>query len=207
MKKTILSFLYLAVFATLPSLSWSQEIIDCNNVGKEQTLVELNNIISCSFEQEEDTDVFVLSSKDVNGILLKLSPPNGSCVDISGFNPQFEVFDSSNKLIATERVSYSGDQCVVRALNFSTRENEVYSIVVSGRNRQAPSPYELEFQCISGSCISSTLVQAKQCASEFDGQQLNIPFVTVGDSSFWARLNLISSSPLEFRLNDFGPNK
>ncbi len=65
MKKTILSFLYLAVFATLPSLSWSQEIIDCNNVGKEQTLVELNNIISCSFEEEEDTDVFVLSSKDL----------------------------------------------------------------------------------------------------------------------------------------------
>ena len=201
MKKIILPLLCLALLQS--KVTYSQEYI-CNNEGKNPTSAKISDVISCSFEQEQDSDVFIISSTDASRINIRVSPPSGNCIAVSDFTPLIEVYDSSNNRVVAMG---TGGTCNIGTESFTTVENETYSIIISDNNQQTPIPYTLELQCISGPCISSSLVQAEEYTSKFDGQELSIPFVKVGNSSFWAKLKLISSSPLQFELEDAGQQK
>ncbi|MEE9336984.1 MAG: hypothetical protein V3U87_02810 [Methylococcaceae bacterium] len=198
MKRIILLLLCLAVLTS--KTSYSQEY-KCNNEGKNPTSVKVSDVISCSFEQEQDADIFLLSSTNASRINIRVSPPSGNCTGVTDFTPLIKVYNSSNEQIAARGTSGA---CNIGTESFTTIENETYSVVISDNNQQTPIAYTIELQCLSGSCISSSLVQAEEYTSKFDGQQLRIPYVDVDGSNFWANLKLISSSPVQFELTDLG---
>jgi len=201
MKKIILLLFFYAVL--MSKASYGQEY-KCNDEGKKTTTIEVSDIISCSFEQEQDSDVFVLSSTDASRVKIRVSPPSGICTGVTDFTPSIEVYNSSNERIIARGTSGT---CNIGTDSFTTMEGETYSVVISNNNQKTPIPYVLELQCISGSCVSSSLVQAEKYTSQFDGQQLSIPYVNVSGSNFWAKLKLISSSPLQFELEEAGQQK
>lgn len=123
--------------ALAPQIAYSQEY-QCDNQGKNATSVRATDVISCSFEQEQDSDVFVLASTSPGGIKVRVSPPSGNCIGVPDFTPLIEVYNSSNVRVAARGTSGT---CNIAIEEFTTVENETYSIIISLNNQQTPIDY------------------------------------------------------------------
>ncbi|HHJ39290.1 MAG: hypothetical protein AXA67_12190 [Methylothermaceae bacteria B42] len=206
MKMAISSMIWMVLLASISSSVRASDLT-CVNKGNEPTPVQIGDKVSCGFEQPNDVDVFVLSVSNESGVQIIVLPPDGSCEGIDYFDPEVEVFDSSNRLIGKD-FSLGSASCYLPSLRLFPVAGETYSIVVNSNNKQAQSgDYTVELKCISGDCISGKLVNAQKCSARYDGAHLDIPMVTVGESSYWAKLKLISSAPLTFELSEYGNNK
>lgn len=170
---------------------------DKNNINPVQ--VNYGDIINCSTSQSSDVDIYVLPVN--KGDMVNVSLSLGD--DCDTYLAQLSVYNPDSISVASDG-GYS--QCYDTRVSFTASETQVYSITVSERDNsfKGSGDYRIVFQCISGSCIQTTLLTQDKCAATFINNSLHVPCLSLGAVSYWLDMPLISPNPIQFQLNNFG---
>ncbi len=169
--------------------------ISCPNNGEAMD-VQYGDTVNCSIESVADIDIFVIALTEGDFFSASIVPAdNCNELDIS-----IRAFDINNNTQASE----NRNNCTGTRIEFKVDKTGIYTITVSDWRDDDLGGYQVEFQCISGSCISQALLPKQECTASFDGSVFEVPYIEFSEKVFTANFKMISGSPLQFELTIAG---
>lgn len=177
----------------------SAEELSCPDGGGAMQ-VQYGDVVNCEIESAGDLDTYTIDATEGDFISANVTY-NGTDEDECVYL-QFLLrgLDIKNKQLAISR----SVRCSGTRIEFTVAKTNIHTITVSDYADQNFGKYQIEFQCISGSCIKQALLPKQECVATFDGSELKAPFIQAGDKSYWVDFKLISGDPIQLELTNFG---
>ncbi len=160
--------------------------------------VQYGDVVNCSLESAGDLDVYAIAATEGDFISANVTyTGEDDCVSLflalRGLDENNEQLDSD-----------TSDRCTGTRIEFKAEKTGTYTITVSDFYDKVPGEYQVEFQCISGTCISQALLPKQECTATFDGSKLEVPHLEFDTQEFWVNFKLISGDPIQVELTEFG---
>ncbi len=157
--------------------------------------IQYGDIVNCSLESAGDLDVFAIAASEGDFISANVNyTGNDECETLQLV---LRGLDENNVQLA---IATSG-VCSGTRIEFKAAKTRAYTITIADRFEDDIGEYQVEFQCISGPCISQALLPKQECSATFDGSEFKVPYIEFSQKIFFADFKLIpGSSPLTFEL-------
>ena len=159
---------------------------------------QYGDIVNCSLESVGDLDVYAIAATEGDFISANVTYTGDD--DCTLLQLLLRGFDEDNKRLDTSTSS----RCEGTRIEFTVAKTRVHTITISDVFDRASGEYQVEFQCISGPCISQALLPKQECTATFDGSVLEVPYLEFSSTTFWVNLKLISGDPIQLELTAFG---
>ncbi len=156
--------------------------------------VQYGDVVNCSLESAGDLDVYAIAAAEGDFISANVTYTGDD--DCELLQLTLRGLDSENTQLATGRAT----RCSGTRIEFTAAKTRPYTITIADAFDRAVGEYQVEFQCISGTCISQALLPKQECAATFDGSEFKVPYIEVNSKIFWADFKLISSDPIQVEL-------
>ncbi len=160
--------------------------------------VQYGDVVNCSLESVGDLDVYAIAATEGDFISANVAyTGEDDCVSLF---LALRGFDENNEQLASD----TSDRCTGTRIEFKVDKTRTHTITVSDFYDKVFGEYQVEFQCISGSCISQALLPKQECTATFDGAELKVPHLEFATKELWVNLKLISGDPIQLELTTFG---
>ena len=197
MLKLKLALLLLSSLFFLPT-SISAAELACPDGGAAME-IQYGDIVNCSLESSGDLDVFAIAATEGDFISANVTYTGND--DCTILQLVLRGLNDTNDQLAT---STSG-ACSGTRIEFIADKTRTHTITISDLRNSQTGDYQVEFQCISGSCIKQALLPKQECTATFDGSVFEVPYIEVSQQVFFANFKLISgSNPFRFELTTVG---
>ncbi len=160
--------------------------------------VQYGDVVNCSLESIGDLDVYAIAATEGDFISANVTYTGDD--DCELLQLTLRGLDSENTQLATGRAT----RCSGTRIEFTAAKTRPYTITIADAFNRAAGEYQVEFQCISGTCISQALLPKKECTATFDGSKLEVPHLEFDTQEFWVNFKLISGDPIQVELTEFG---
>jgi hypothetical protein len=160
--------------------------------------VQYGDVVNCSLESAGDLDVYAIAATEGDFISANVTyTGDDKCI---GLRLSLRGLDENNKQldIGKSRV------CSGSRIEFKVAKTRIHTITISDWYDISFGDYQVEFQCISGPCISQALLPKQECTAKFDGSKLEVPHLEFNTQEFWVNFKLISGNPIQLELTEFG---
>jgi hypothetical protein len=156
--------------------------------------VQYGDVVNCSLEGVGDLDVYAIAATEGDFISANVTyTGNDECEKL---RLSLRGLDEKNTALASGLANF----CSGTRIEFTVDKTRMHTITVSDWSDKNTGEYQIEFQCISGSCIKQALLPKQECAATFDGSEFKVPYIEVNSKIFWADFKLISSNPIQVEL-------
>ncbi len=188
--KLVVLFLSSLFFLSTPVVA---EELSCPDGGAPMQ-VEYGDIVNCSIESVGDLDVFAISATEGDFISANVNYTGND--DCTLFRLRLRSLDDNNEQLAIG----SSAVCSGTRIEFTVAKTGIHTITIAESFNSHAGEYQVEFQCISGSCIKQALLPKQECTATYDGSELIVPYIEFGSKVFFANFNLISSDPIQLQI-------
>lgn len=149
------SMLFLFVSALFLSSPVYAEPINCPDGGAAMP-VKYGDVVNCALESSGDLDIFSINAKEGDFISANVSIGEEECTGRDYL--VLRLFGENNEVLSEGTAGF----CAGTRVEFVAPTDRKYILAVSNYYKK-PQAYQVEFQCISGSCISQ---KTADCTSD-----------------------------------------
>ncbi len=158
--------------------------------------VQYGDIVNCSIESPGDSDVYAIAANDGDFISANVTF-TGDTNECEIFQFSLRGFNDKNERLASD----SSAVCGGARIEFQTTKTAAHTITVNEAHDTEIGEYQIEFQCISGTCIKQSLLPKQECAATYDGSILEVPYLEFEEKTYRVDFSLISGNPIQLQLN------
>ncbi len=162
--------------------------------------VQYGDVVNCSIESSGDLDVYAITANEGDFISANITYTAGEDDDCKYFQPTLRGLDKDNEQLAIS----SAVRCSGTRIEFKVDKAGIYRLTAADRLNQNMGDYQVEFQCISGTCIGKSLIPKPECTATFDGAKLKLPHLEFDSKTFWVDFKLISNDPIQVEVTTAG---
>jgi len=193
LKLAILSLVSL-FFLTTPA---GAEELSCPDGGAPMKS-QYGDVVNCSLESVGDLDIYAFAATEGDFISANVTyTGDDDCVSLRFI---LRGFDENNDPLANN----DSDLCTGTRIEFKAEKTSIHTITVSEFGDDNMGEYQIEFQCISGPCITQALLPKQECTATFDGSELKVPHLEFDSKTYWVDFKLISSDPIQVQVTKVG---
>ena len=180
------------------STSINAEELSCPEGGAPME-AQYGDVVNCSLESSGDLDVYAIAAAEGDFISANVTYTGND--DCTTLQLVLRGLNDTNDQLAN---SISG-QCSGTRIEFIAEKTRTHTITISDFRNSQTGEYQVEFQCISGSCIRQALLPKQECTATFDGSIFEVPYIEVNQQIFFANFKLTpGSNPFQFELSAVG---
>lgn len=176
------------------SIPVNAEELSCPDGGGAME-VQYGDVVNCLLESAGDLDVYTIAASEGDFISANvIYTGNDECESL---RLSLRGFDENNEVLDSEVAGF----CSGTRIEFTVDKTRVHTITISDLSDAFIGDYQVEFQCISGTCISQALLPKQECTASFDGSEFKVPYIEFSQKIFFANFKLIpGSNPFQFEL-------
>ncbi len=160
--------------------------------------VKYGDVVNCSLESAGDLDVYAIAATEGDFISANVTYTGDD--ECTTLQLTLRGFDENNKQLDVGR----SEVCSGSRIEFQVAKTRIHTITISDWHDIYFGEYQVEFQCISGTCISQALLPKQECTATFDCSKLEVPHLEFDTQEFWVNFKLISGNPIQVELTEFG---
>ncbi len=188
--KLVILFLSSLFFLSTPVVA---EELSCPDGGAPMQ-VQYGDVVNCSIESAGDLDVFAISATEGDFISANvIYTGNDDCTILQ---LQIRGLDDKNQQLAKS----TAQVCSGTRIEFTVDKTNIHTLTIADFRNTQTGEYQVEFQCISGTCIKQALLPKQECTATYDGSEFIVPYIEFGSKVFFANFNLISSDPIQLQI-------
>ncbi len=191
-----IKLVFFSLFFSIPSYAVE---FTCNSDAA-PTTAQYSDIVNCSLDTDSEVDVYAFQVTEGDTFAITISQNSDCSIKGGGFHPFIRVLDANGNNEGGESARCPDGVRFEVTANYTG----VYTAIVENDYGNEWGSYQIRFQCLGGSCIQQTLLRKELCEANFDGNLLDIPYLSFGSQSFWVKMNLVNSNPIQLQLSDFG---
>ena len=170
--------------------------------------IQYGDFVNCSLESVGDLDVYAIAATEGDFISVNVTYTGSDDCGITRFSLR-GLDENSEELDRSSSNSCNGTDLGTR-IEFKVKKTGTHTVTISdiettfSSDSKLIGEYQVEFQCVSGSCISQALLPKQECTASFDGSVFEVPYIEFSDKVFTANFKVISGNPLQFELTTVG---